>query len=420
MTPRDDTLGTLAAIAASGGALTDEHAIAAEQLAEAALSAHAEDPEVVIAASAVLLRVADRRGLDAPTREEGPASRVARATAEVLAKAPPELQAWLFVNRANALRRLGPGRDADARTAFRAALDLDDSRPGWWLDLALLHKWRGRWRDALEAVEAASSRGADPRRVAFERAIAGTALAERELVLAAWESLGVPMEVREGGGWSCSRELPPVQVRVPAKASGHGIRWLRVDSERPDPEGRVFELVWVTPLSPVHGVVSSPTFEDAPVDYGDVILWDAAPVPSVGEGGPVFPLLEILGRGEEHRLRFVALVQPGELDALLAQLRAHPALEVRSFAHVAARGEGERPLELVYGKWLVPPAVDLAHLADALTDSVARLRDAEHDVAGIRLAIPELYEPLDTERAGKEHQAWRTIEKLAEKRLLAH
>lgn len=281
MAERDEVLGTLAAlVSAAEPWASEESAKQAEAYARAALERYAEDGELVVAASAALLRAADRRGLDAPPREDGPAAVVAEATSALVAKAPAELAPWLWINHANALRRLGPERDADAQRAFANALELAPGRAGWWLDLGLLHKWRGRWGEARASVERAAAQGADPRRVAFERAITSTALGERAEALAAWETLGVPMEAREAGGWVAAQELPPVRVRVPARPSEYGLRQLRVDKDLPgDPEGRIFELVWVAPLSPVHGVVSSPTFEDAPVDYGDVVLWDAAPVP---------------------------------------------------------------------------------------------------------------------------------------------
>ncbi len=63
-----------------------------------------------------------------------------------------------------------------------------------------------------------------------------------------------------------------------------------------------FELVWIAPLSPCHGVVQSPTFRDAPIDYGDLVLWDGrsgrGARTSDEESVQVFPLLEILRPGD--------------------------------------------------------------------------------------------------------------------------
>jgi len=78
--------------------------------------------------------------------------------------------------------------------------------------------------------------------------------------------------------------LPPMQVRVLAKGPGTGPNATVPDSSVS------FELVWVAPLSPCHGVVQSATFREAPIDYGDVVLWDGAPVsvlaPLAGREGP--------------------------------------------------------------------------------------------------------------------------------------
>ena len=118
-----------------------------------------------------------------------------------------------------------------------------------------------------------------------------------------------------------------------------GIVKLGPDATVPD-SSVSFELVWVAPLSPCHGVVQSATFREAPIDYGDVVLWDGAPVSVLKTPeGPVprFPLLEILRRGDEERMRFVALSEePGRLAEVEAALppgwtrAAHPAGPSRS------------------------------------------------------------------------------------------
>ena len=46
---------------------------------------------------------------------------------------------------------MGPDHDADALQAYQLALAIDDANGWWWFQLGLLHKWRGRFREALDA-----------------------------------------------------------------------------------------------------------------------------------------------------------------------------------------------------------------------------------------------------------------------------
>ncbi|HEX6244018.1 MAG TPA: hypothetical protein VFZ61_24045, partial [Polyangiales bacterium] len=175
-----------------------------------------------------------------------------------------------------------------------------------------------------------------------------------------------------------------------------------------------FELLWVAPLSPCHGVVQSPTARKASVDYGDVVLWDGAPVSVQQQEGrpvPVFPLLWILRPGSEKRLRFVGMQKrPNSVQELGEQLGARASLWVIDRRTAPAR-DGEIPAgsELFYGKLIVPADTPLAELRTALEREI-------HARPGLTLAIPQLYELLgDTPAAGKAHQAWGGIERAAEK-----
>ena len=184
-----------------------------------------------------------------------------------------------------------------------------------------------------------------------------------------------------------------------------------------------FELVWIAPLSPCHGVVQSPTFRDAPIDYGDLVLWDGAPVAahrtSDEDAVPVFPLLEILRPGDERRWPFVALErEPGAVQSLEEALPEGVRVfrqQERVEHHCAAcetgepheHGEGAGTVSaagsLVRGKVIVPFGLDLSEFREAW-QSVVKAQP-------MSVALPALYEALgDSKQAGQEHQAWRGIE----------
>ncbi|MCA9580661.1 MAG: tetratricopeptide repeat protein [Myxococcales bacterium] len=312
--------------------------------------------------------------------------------------------------RANALRLLGPERDGDARRAFGEALAESPEDGNLHYDYGLLHKWRGRWREAFAANEKAFALLGPERRVLWNLGIAATALGLGDRATAVWKELGMPVE--GGHALPIVRGLPPARLRVPSRGPDLGSDPLGAGHAR-------LELPFVQPLGPCHGVLMTPTFGDAPVDYGDVVLWDGAPAGVVVEdGGPVprMVLLEVLHRGDERRLPFIAAESRdrilGALPVGVSTFFSDPRID-RVGVHGEDRGaamgapvfattesaEGPGALQ---GKVIVPGGVSLRAVAEAL------------DGAGLRLAIPRLYELLgETRRAGQAHQAWRGIERRA-------
>ena len=390
--------------------------------ARAAIEAAPTDPEVVRGAAAALIAAAEEIPLDEPERRRVPAELAAEALARCLdtldeRRAGEELTGRLLILHANALRLCGHAHDDEAQRAFARALEHSPDAAGWHYDLALLHKHRGRWREALAANVRARELGGDTRPVLWNLAIAATALGEGATAAECWRALGIPAEVNDAG-MPVVAGLDPVQVRVPARGTGH-----QDASEVPD-RGAAFELLWAAPLSPVHGVVQSPSFRDAPVDWGDVVMWDGAPVGMIEiDGTPVprFVLLEILRRGEERRLRFVGLQQAaGEVARLEHELPEGSQVFVQvervemvcprcAAGDVLVKHDHAPPEEhrIVYGKIVVPPAASLEQVREVIERDM-RTRGT------FQIAVPELYEQLgDAKRAGQEHQAWRGIERVA-------
>lgn len=379
-------------------------------IAERIAGGFGTDPEIVIALSAALLRVAELRPADEPPFDKGPAHLAAGACQrcfEALAsgqRTDPEVGGYLQLNMADALRMMGPDHDDDALKAYQVALAIDASRGSWWFHLGLLHKWRGRFREGLEANQKAYARLGAQRSVLWNLAICATALGEGKLALEAWEKLGIRGEL-SAGGMPYVADMPPMQLRVATlgESTGQG---------DPLPARAVtFEVVWVQPLSPCHGVVQSPTARKASIDYGDVVLWDGAPVRMnrvAGRDVPVFPLLWILRPGDERRLRFVGMQkQQNAVDELGEEL-AHALEDVRLIAYDVRSNPGHDAF-LFYGKLIVPAARELKDVRRVLEQAL-RARP------GLTLAVPQLYELLgDTPQAGKAHQAWGGIERAAEK-----
>lgn len=390
------------------------------------------DWALALAASELLIEQAGRRGMDEPPiRADTAATWAASALDDALGalspseRGEPDVAGRLHASLANALRLCGPGRDEAARDAWNRALELDESRGSWWYDSGILHKWRGRFDDGLAASETALDRGAPRRPTLWNLAICATALGRGDVAVRAWNEIGIPASADPKSGMPFVDGLPPLLLRVLSRPSP-------VDGTTELAEGVGFELVWVAPLSPCHGVVQSPTFRDAPIDYGDLVLWDGAPVAehglTPGERVPVFPLLEILKRGDERRWPFVSLErESGALEALRKTLPEGVRLFVQEerlephcgdceagvpHEHDAsgdAEASGSSRGVLRRGKVIVAAGADL----EALQARWEQGLGAQKLVA----ALPGLYEALQqTKRAGQEHQAWRGIERTALKR----
>lgn len=388
---------------------------------ELVLSKMGDDPEIVISANAALLALASRRAPDEPPlHTDSPAHRAARA-AEFCLKGlseeqlkDPRIGGYLYANIGNAYRMMEPSKDNDQQShqAFFEALQIDDSNGDWWHDLGLLHKWRGRFDNAYAAFLKARARLGETRPVLFNLALTATALGEGDLAGGSYKALGLPVELSADSKLPYVPGLPPAQVRVLSRGAGY-----LTGSSLPD-EATAFEVLYVQPLSPCHGVVISPSFRDAPVDYGDLILFDPAPVSTSkdarGQIIPCFPILEILNRGDERRLRFIAHEgSEGSLGRLEEALpEGFTLFRQREIVTSARHPEralavNEEELPLVHGKIIAAADADLKALAALL--SGGPLTRSE-----LAIAVPELYELLgDSKRAGQEHQAYRGIERKA-------
>lgn len=376
------------------------------------------DPEIVSAVCASLLDPVRHRPVDErPLALElaNLAAETAGACLEGLddrARNDPERGGLLWINRANALRFCGADYDSQAQQAFERALELDGQRGWWWFDLGLLHKHRGRWQPALDCNLRARARLGSERAVLWNLAICATAQGDGDLAAGTWRQLGIPADVDGRSGMPVVEGIPEADVRVPTFGGP--------EAGGVSPDQASFEVVRVSPLSPCHGVVVTPTLRQAPVDYGDLILWDGAPVSVQARGNdkrPIFALLARLRPGDEYRFPFVATQgRAGALDRLAAELPDEAQLYVgdariqwacaRCTAdHDAPVADEARPEDPVHGKIVASPSVSLEGVRQACEKALGRPQE-------LALAVPGLYEALgDATTAARQHEVWRGLER---------
>jgi len=389
---------------------------------EQLLARFPDDSALQLSGCDALIRAAELPGPDVPASSEGPAARavaVAERNLEQLSfeqRKQAAMGGYWLMNHANALRLAH--RFSEAALSYTEALELDASNGDWWFNFGLLHKARGDFENGLAAAQRARELLGDRRGVLWNLALCATALGRGEVAVEAMRKLGFDARALDNQMPHVD-DLPPVQVRVATRGSGHGFGGAELE------QGVVFELLWVSPASPCHGVVQTPTFREASVDYGDLILWDGTPVGvAEHEGRPVprFPVLSRLRAGTERRIRFIAVEKnAGEVEACARGL-AEPARIFLQRARVemlcprCAAGDPQhqhahvsaQPHRLVYGKLIVPGEVDLRQFRSEFD---AHLRKHPN----VQLVLPGLHEALgETKAAGKAHQLWRGLERSAQ------
>lgn len=388
---------------------------------------HAIDPEVLAVTLTALCRRVDAAGIDAPV--EVAAQLEAGIAAAQKIEVPTALAPALSAAVGNAILRLRPDDEAGL-SAMERAIKLDPEGP-WLLDLVRIHKRARRFRAGLAVARNARKRHGPQKTVLVELAIVALGAGEPKEASDALRELGLHVEdgaSQDGDALPFVADLPLLAVRVPSRAPEHGV--MRLGSDVSETQG-AFETVWVQPLSPMHGVVRSATFREAVTDFGDVILFDVAPIAMVPRPGlgkeaerkqielaPLLPFLMVLRAGDERRLRFLALEQTaGQVRALMDAASDCPVFfHAETVERVCARCMAGETLvkhehlppedqRFAIGKLVVPASRDLASVA-------AELERAKAAQPGVLLAIPALYEQLGrTPEAGKHHKTWGAIER---------
>ncbi len=377
------------------------------------ITAHAQDADVLAVTLTALCRRVDAAGIDAPV-EVAAQLEAGIAAASAIAPQPPALAAAV----GNAILRLRPDDEAGLQ-ALERAVKLDPDGP-WLLDLVRLHKRARRFRAGLAVARNARKRHGPQKSVLVELAIVALGAGEPKEAAEALSELGLNVDDSADDSLPFIADLPILAVRVPSRAPEHGV--MRMGDAAAETQG-AFETVWVQPLSPMHGVVRSATFREAVTDFGDLVLFDVAPIamvprPGGGEHAPLLSFLMVLRAGDERRLRFLALEQsPGQVRAVMEAAADCPVFfHAETVERVCARCMAGETLvkhehlppedqRFAIGKLIVPASVDLAGVAAA----IERAKAAQ---PGVLLAIPALYEQLGrTPEAGKHHKTWGAIER---------
>lgn len=349
----------------------------------AVAEAHAQDPVVLTAVGHALDGARHLDDLNAaPPDHPLFATLVGQLSARLVAGADQDEKLLGALATATRARARQHDELATGCAQLLVALRPDDAGPHY--DLALLHKTRGRFRDGLEAGRAALALLGDGEQSPAYRwnvGICATGAGDGALALDLWRQLGTTIgmgrfDLPEG-------RYPGCEVRLAERPLAE-----RTASD--DSPGRE-ETVWIERLSPCHGIVRSVLSAAIGVDYGDVVLFDGAPITYHRHDDdlvPVFPHLATLRRRHYQLYDFAGTQdQPGQLVGLSDGLPDDAVVYART----------ER-VGLVTGRIAAPPELAAGEL-------LARLDEAVAAAPASRLYAPALCEAAGLgERAAVEQQ----------------
>jgi hypothetical protein len=366
----------------------------AVDLVRGVVDAHIDDDELAARAGSALEGAHDIRYLNGGPPSDPLFARIAhhlRERAAALRGTPSE--ARVLRGLATSARLLGRAWDADAEGAYRGLVDLAPTDWAEHYDLGLFFKVRGRFAEGAAANRrAAELGGADDDSVRWNLGICATGARDGATALAVWKQYGHRIELGRFG----LPEGPYGQVKV--RLAEHPLAERSADENDPGRE----ETIWIERLSPCHGIVRSALYQDFGVDFGDVVLFDGAPITHHTYGDhriPVFPHLVTLERGGYRILRFAG-TQPkkGAIEALSEHLPGGCVLypHTEKFVILCRHcwsdekldhlQHGQEEHHVVRGKLCAPPSVGAAELRRALDAAVTQ--------ASVRVFVPELSELL--------------------------
>ncbi len=287
---------------------------------------------------------------------------------------------WLVEGLAGAARLFGRQKDDIAERAYKRAIEIDPSRSYQHYNYGLFLKTRGRFEEAMRANEAASRLADEPdEAIQWNLGICATGAGLGDVALKVWKVLGHHIEMGRFG--LPEGRYPECKVRLAERP-------LAERASATDDPGQE-ETVWIERLSGCHGIITSVLYHDLGVNYGDVILFDGAPITHHMLGDkeiPVFPHLATLLRRQYKFFRFAGTQdQPQRIMRINARLIGDAAVyshtdNVRLLCNECWANPGkphshsnEDAKHVVAGKIAAPPDISADELLKQLDAGIKEL-----------------------------------------------
>jgi tetratricopeptide (TPR) repeat protein len=357
--------------------LSIEHAL--DILSEVAQSHH-QDVDMLAALGECLEGARDIDDLNAPPPEHA----VFHAVVERLAALAKEYQGCpreerILFGLATAARMLARQRDEIAENSYRKLTEINPGKSAYHYNLCLLLKTRARFAEALKSNQTAARLVDEPdESIEWNLGICATGAGNAPVALDVWKRMG--QEIGIGRFGLPEGRYPQCKVKLAERPLAERT------AETDDPG--LEETIWIERLSPCHGIIRSVLCDDLGVDYGDVILFDGAPITYHTYGDtkvPVFPHLATLIRRKYQFFDFAGTQdEPHQLADASSDLDEDAVVYSHSeqFQLLCANCWRDPDIDhdrhermekhVVIGRIAAPAHVDPAHLLDQLDRAVAK------------------------------------------------
>ncbi len=328
-----------------------------------------QNDDIVIILGSAMEAARDIDDLNAPPPDASLFSKIIKRLSEIALASKEAEKETAAVDALSSVARLMARRYDDlAERSYARLVELLPETSWAHYNQGLFFKTRGRFFEGLLANQKAIDLS-DTQRENYQwnLGICATGANEGAIALNVWKEMDQNIEL---GRFNLPEgRYPTCKVRL----AEHTLAERTSSCDEPGLE----ETIWIERLSPCHGIIRSVLYQDLGVNYGDVILFDGAPI-TVHKYGEtqvaVFPHLSTLRRNNYHFYDFAGTQEAnGELEELSAQLEGDAVV----YSHT------ESYVTLCSTCWR-DEKIDHEHLAT----------EEKHVVTG-RIAAPPDVEPFD-------------------------
>jgi len=232
----------------------------------------------------------------------------------------------------------------------------------------LFYKTRGHFAEGVLANQRAMELSEEPcDSYQWNLGICATGAGQGEIALNIWKEIGQNIEI--GRFDLPDSRYPSCKVRLAQRPLAQR------DADNDDPG--LEETIWVERLSPCHGIIRNVLFQDLGVDYGDVVLFDGAPITYHKYGDQQIAVFPHLATIRKRHYQFFDFAGTQADKGELAYISEHLAKDAVIYSHT------ENFSMLCSSCW-----------RDETIDHEHRESEEKHVVTG-RIAIPPDVEPKD-------------------------
>ncbi len=290
----------------------------------------------------------------------------------------------ILTGLSTAARMLARQADEVAERAYRGLVEIDPEKSSYHYNLGLYQKTRGQFEaGVLSNQSALRLSDGDNEAYHWNLGICATGAGMGEVALEVWQAMDVKIELGRFG-------LPDGRFAMcKVKLAENPLAERRPENDSPGLE----ETIWIQRLSPCHGIIRSVLYQDLGVDFGDVVLFDGAPITYHTYGGEqvaVFPHLATLVRQGYHYYDFAGTQETADQ---LADASADLSADSVVYSHTESyqimcescwRDPDNDHLDheetekfVVFGRIAAPPTISPEDLLNEIDQAVAKRAPAE-------------------------------------------